>query len=63
MSVEPAEITLGMQIESVKREIMMRERVYPKLVGGGKMKQRTADIEMAAMRAVLSTLENLKASA
>jgi len=59
MSVSPDEITLGMQIASVKREIQMRERVYPKLVGAGKMKQHTADIEMAAMRAVLATLEKL----
>ena len=59
MSVSPDEITLGMQIAGVKREIQMRERVYPKLVWGGTMKQHTADVEMAAMRAVLATLEKL----
>jgi len=59
MSVNPSEITLGMQVACVRREIQMRERVYPKLVGAGKMKQHIADIEMAAMRAVLATLEKL----
>ena len=56
MSVNPSEITLGMQVACVRREIQMRERVYPKLVGAGKMKRHIADIEMAAMRAVLATM-------
>lgn len=45
------------QIECVKREIRKREEVYPRLVSNGKMRQATADLEIARMRAVLATLE------
>jgi hypothetical protein len=45
-----------MQIACVEREIRMREHVYPAMVGKRKMSQRTADLELAAMRAVLRTL-------
>lgn len=45
------------QIACVKREIALRERVYPKWVAAGRMKQQAADHEIAAMRAVLATLE------
>jgi hypothetical protein len=38
----------------------MRERVYPKWVAGGRMKQEAADRELAAMRTVLATLEALR---
>lgn len=47
------------QIACVKREIAMRERVYPRWVAAGKMKQEKADAEIAAMRAVLATLNAL----
>ncbi len=60
--IEPSAITLGMQIESVKREIRMREQVYPKWTAAGKMSKHTAEIEMAAMKAVLATLEKLRDS-
>jgi hypothetical protein len=55
-------ITIDEQITCVKREIAMRERVYPRYVAqGGKMTQRKADHEIAAMKAVLETLENIAA--
>lgn len=48
------------QIKAVEREIGMRLRVYPAWVGKGKMKQEAADHEIAAMRAVLETLKEVK---
>jgi len=53
--------TLGMQIDIVLREIHFREQVYPRLVGTGKMKQHQADLQLAGMKAVLETLQGLKA--
>lgn len=47
------------QIECVKREIGMREHVYPRRVADRKMTQALADRELATMRAVLATLEAL----
>ncbi len=49
-------LTLDDQIACVKREIGMREFVYPRRVADGKMKQDKADHELAAMKAVLATL-------
>ena len=52
-------ITIEEQIKCVKREIAMRERVYPREVRYEKMSQETADKEIASMRAVLKTLLNV----
>jgi hypothetical protein len=49
-------MTVNEQIACVKREIAMRERVYPRWVAAGKMTKAKADHELAAMRAVLDTL-------
>lgn len=51
-------ITLAEQIKCVQREIALRERVYPRWVKQSKMKQISSDYELAAMRAVLSTLKD-----
>ena len=51
---------LAQQIACVKREIAMRERVYPRRVADGKMKQQDADREIEAMRAVLETVEKVE---
>jgi hypothetical protein len=48
------------QIGCVRREIAMRERVYPKWVNAGRMKAEAAEREIAAMRAVLKTLLSLQ---
>lgn len=48
---------LSAQIACVKRDLALRERVYPKWVAAGRMKPDAADRELAAMRAVLATLE------
>lgn len=47
------------QIACVEREIKMREHVYPRFVGQGKMAQEKADREIATMRAVLESLRFL----
>ncbi len=57
MSQQP--ITLHSQIECVKREIAFRERCYPRWVKEKRMSQQLADHELAAMRAVLATLQTL----
>ena len=50
-------IPIAAQIACIEREIAMRERVYPRWVNEGRMKQNKADAELAAMRAVLATLK------
>lgn len=56
-------ITIEQQIASVKREIGLRQSVYPKFVAAKRMSQEKADHELEAMRAVLRTLEGLTAAA
>lgn len=51
---------LAAQIACVEREIRMRQRVYPRWVGGGKMTQAKADAEISAMEAVHATLVSLR---
>ncbi len=55
-------IPLPDQIDCVKREIGMRERVYPTWVQRRRMSQEQADRELSRMRAVLRTLEALTQS-
>lgn len=52
--------TLNEQIACVKREIGMRENVYPRWIAAKKMSQEKADRELATMRDVLSQLEQLR---
>jgi hypothetical protein len=47
------------QIACVKRELGMREHVYPRRVSDGRMAQADANRELLTMRAVLVTLETL----
>lgn len=54
-----AEVTLEDQILCVKREIGLRKGVYRRWVKDGRMTQEKADHEIAAMEAVLVTLERL----
>lgn len=44
-------------IDGVQREVRYRERVYGRLVSEGRMKQPTADYQLALMSAVLAYLE------
>lgn len=55
-------MTLEEQIRSVKRELALRARVYPSLIQKGKLTAETAEHEVAAMRAVLRTLEGFAQS-
>jgi hypothetical protein len=53
--------TLDEQIACVRREVGVRERVYPGWVEKGRIKSETAERELAAMRAALRTLEQIRA--
>ena len=57
------EITLEDQIAAVAREISFRERLYPRWVEQKKLTQKTADMEIARMKAVRETLMNLRVPA
>ena len=59
MSAPTSEIPLEDQIACVKRELRLRENVYPNLCRQGKMAQHFADKEISAMKAVLQTLLSL----
>ena len=54
------EISLDDQIAAVAREISFRERLYPRWVRNKRLTQKTADLEIARMRAVHETLVNLR---
>jgi hypothetical protein len=45
------------QLRCVRREIAMRERVYPRWVADRKMTQQKADFELTVMRAVADTIK------
>ena len=60
MPQDDPQITLGDQIACVKREIALRQRVYPKWVRLGKLSAVKADFEMAAMQSVLDTLLGIR---
>ncbi|MDQ3562704.1 MAG: hypothetical protein M3436_00715 [Pseudomonadota bacterium] len=51
-----SDITLDEQLTCVRREIAMRQRVYPKWVTLGKLSAVKADHELLCMQAVLETL-------
>jgi len=53
--------SLSQQIEEVKREIALREKVYPNMVRKGQMRESIANYHLDRMRAVLTTLEKLAA--
>lgn len=50
-------MTVSDQIQIVRREIALRERVYPRQVAASKMTQKEADHQLGGMRSVLATLE------
>lgn len=54
------DISIERQLQCVKREIRMREQVYPRLVKAKKMTQAQEDEELEEMRAVEATLEELR---
>ena len=50
-------LPLDDQVKAVQREIAMRKNVYPKRIAIGKMEPSAADNEIAALEAVLATLQ------
>jgi hypothetical protein len=57
----PTLASLETMIACARREIGMRERVYPNWIKAGRMKPDKADAEIAAMRAILAFLEAAQA--
>ena len=55
-------IPLEQQIAEVRREIALRQHVYPKFVTKGTLSQAQADKQQRAMIAVLATLQGIAAS-
>ncbi len=53
------QITTREQIAEVKREISMRNKVYPKWIEAGSMQKSKADFQILAMEAVLISLQDL----
>ncbi|MBN9462679.1 MAG: hypothetical protein J0H00_15850 [Burkholderiales bacterium] len=53
-------ISIDDQIACVLRELRMRESVYPRWIGTGKVTAEKSAHELACMRAVLDTLQALK---
>lgn len=53
-------VTINEMITEVRRELTMREYVYPKQVERGKLKQHVADVHMARLQAVLKLLVDRK---
>ncbi|MEM6668585.1 MAG: hypothetical protein AAF661_05145 [Pseudomonadota bacterium] len=53
----PFKIDAQEKIAELKREIGFRERVYPRLVGKGKMSQGDADRRIEVMRSILEDYE------
>lgn len=52
--------TINEQIKCVLRELALREAVYPRQVSEGRMQHTVATHELACMRSVLETLEDVK---
>lgn len=52
--------TLDEQIQCVRREIELREKVYDRLIRQGRMTPEKADREIESMEAVLGTLEQVR---
>lgn len=51
---------IDQQIKCVRREIIMREKVYPRRVYAHQMTREAMDFELDAMRSVLLTLINVR---
>ena len=51
------QITIDEQIAEVKREIAMRNKVYPRWIESGSLPKQKADFQILAMEAVLISLQ------
>jgi hypothetical protein len=52
-------ITIPDKLKELRREMQMRHRVYPRLIGNGKMTQADADRAVAILRAVIEDYEKI----
>jgi hypothetical protein len=59
---ETVPISIDDQVEAARREVRQRERVYPRFIANGKMTQAAADREVARMKAIVKTLEDVAAA-
>lgn len=55
-------VPLHVQIDAARRELDLRRKVYPRLVEKGRLRQSSADDEIAAMTAIVATLQTLMRS-
>ena len=53
------DVNLSEQLKAARRELSMRENAYPRWVQSNKLTQKKADNEIAAMKAIINTLEQL----
>lgn len=49
-------ISLAQQIDELRRELLERQRVYPRLIAARKLRQAIADYQVARLQAALDTL-------
>jgi hypothetical protein len=52
--MQMAAFTTNEKLACVARELVLRRNAYPKWVAGGRMKQETADREIALMEAIVA---------
>ena len=55
----PTAVSIDDQIKEVNRELHMRLKVYPNLIGGGKLKRKDANAQYNALLAVKRSLMRL----
>ncbi len=58
----PARLSIAALVQCARREVSMRERVYPNQIARGMIRQGFADYELKAMRQIVDTLEWLQAN-
>lgn len=56
---DAAPVPLHIQIDAAVRELGLRRQVYPRLVAKGRLRQSSADEEIAAMAAIVETLKSV----
>jgi hypothetical protein len=59
--IDPATVSPADQLASAKRELNMRRNAYPRWVDDGRYTAAHAAREIAAMAAIVATLERLEA--
>lgn len=62
MADDLPKVPIEEQLESAKRELKIRGRVYPRRVEKGHMTQKQADYETRCMDAIVATLEGIAAA-